>query len=626
MRHGHYLQQRGDRFRFRARIPKGIAAFDLPGELIVNLRTNSRTLAISRARAVRVAMERLLTELATTMSRAEAEQRVRIWVDACSESFENSLSASGGYAFFDKAEADRMGPRQTRELDDLFRIIADTVVRPRETQAISAALSGRDPDAASGMEPVIGTIMPVLASGTERASPSGQLLARTMLRGLAAIAEDRSRIEGGEIAPIPPKAMGAWMPKKAKPMPAVPFLSHWDDFEASKLSNGLWKADTASNGRSSRRLFQELVGDQPAAEIDRAAVSEFRRLLFALPKLYDKSKCWRGLPLTEVIQAAKVIDDARPPKATVIPKLKVKTVDKHTGNLVEYWNWCQINGRLPKEAESPFTGFIQPKPKGRQARHERQEWPQAMVETLFTSPVWTGSKSFHRRANAGAMIFRDARFWVPLLGRLTGAREDELCSLTVGDIVMIDGIACLSIRDSKTAESDRDLPIPEALLRMGFLEYRYHGRRPGEPLFPELIPQGVGNRQSAAFSGWFTEYRRRIDCYVLLVDFHSFRHNVSTDLSNLPGLNSGWADEITGHDSMVRSSERSRYTKGVFMTHLKETLDRIDIGVDLSHLVYEGPRGEPAPGAAEDIAMFVAIAERDMKAKAGRRRAGAARA
>ncbi len=592
----------------------------------MNLRTNSRTLAISRARAVRVAMESLLTDLATTMSRSEAEQRVRIWVDACSESFEKSLSASGGYAFFDKAEADRMGPAQTRELDDLFRIIGDTVVRPREKQAISAALSGRDPDAAKPMEPVIGSMMKVLAPNTEHASPDGQLLARTMLRGLAAIAEEHSRIAAGEITPIPPKALGTWAPKKAKPMPAMPFLSHWDAFEASKLSNGLWKADTASNGRSSRKLFQELVGDRTAADIDRATVSEFRRLLFALPKLYDKAKCWRGTALTEVIQAAKVIDDARPPNVAIIPKLKVKTVDKHTGNLIEYWNWCQINGRLPKEAESPFTGFIQPKPKGKQARLERNAWPVAMVETLFTSPVWTGSKSYHRRAVAGTLIFRDARFWVPLIGRLTGAREDEICSRTVGDIVMIDGIACLSIRDSKTPESDRDLPIPEVLLRMGFMEYRCHGRQPDEPLFPELIPQGVGSRRSAAFSGWFTEYRRRIDCYVLLVDFHSFRHNVSTDLSNLPGLNTGWADEITGHDSFVRSSERSRYNKGIFMAHLKATLDRITIGVDLGHLFYEGPRGEPAPGAAEDIAMFVAVAERDMRAKASRRRAGAPRA
>lgn len=156
---------------------------------------------------------------------------------------------------------------------------------------------------------------------------------------------------------------------------------------------------------------------------------------------------------------------------------------------------------------------------------------------------------------------------------------------------------------------------------MGFLEYRVHGRAADEPLFPELLPQGVGNRQSASFSGWFTEYRKSIDAYQLLVDFHSFRHNVSTDLENMPGLNLGWADEITGHVSDIRASERSRYTKGVYMRHLKETLDRIDIGVNLDHLAYDGEFGVAAPGSAADIARFVERAVRDMEVKANRRHA-----
>lgn len=209
---------------------------------------------------------------------------------------------------------------------------------------------------------------------------------------------------------------------------------------------------------------------------------------------------------------------------------------------------------------------------------------------------------------------------MPLWGRFIGAREDEICSRLVRDIQFIDGIAVLKIRDSKTDESDRDIPIPEALLGMGFLEYRYWGRSPDEPLFPELIPQGIGERRSAAFSGWFTEYRKGIDCYALLIDFHSFRHNVSTDLQNMEGLNPGWADEITGHDSEVRRSERSRYAKGVFMRHLKATLDRIDIGLDLSHLAYAGVAGQPAPGAAEELEGFVALAIRDMQIKATRRK------
>jgi hypothetical protein len=67
----------------------------------------------------------------------------------------------------------------------------------------------------------------------------------------------------------------------------------------------------------------------------------------------------------------------------------------------------------------------------------------------------------------------------------------------------------LKIRNSKTSSSSRDVPLHELILRLGFLEHRYYGRQPNEPLFPELIPQGVEPRRSGAFSGRFTEYRKR---------------------------------------------------------------------------------------------------------------------
>jgi integrase len=294
-------------------------------------------------------------------------------------------------------------------------------------------------------------------------------------------------------------------------------------------------------------------------------------------------------------------------------------VDKHFNNLVEYWAWLQRTGKIPSDTANAFRGFIQSKPQGKRARKARHIWPQEMLTTLFTSPVWTGCSSLSRRSKAGPHIFRDARFWVPLIGRMIGAREDEICSLTVGDIREVGGLYVFHIADSKTDGSERDLPLPEALLILGFLEYRFYGRAPSEPLFPELLPQGVGDRQSASFSSWFTEYRRAIKVYQLLVDFHSFRHNVSTDLENMPGLNLGWADEITGHESDVRTSERSRYSKGVYMQNLKDTLDRIDIGVNLDHLAYDGVFGAAAPCAAADIAMFTERAVRDMAVKENRR-------
>ncbi|EHP91897.1 DUF6538 domain-containing protein [Methylorubrum extorquens] len=618
MRHGHYLQKRGDRYRFRVRLPSGLAPFALPGEIVVNLKTNSRPLAITRARALRVALDPLLTDLALTLDRAEADHLVRGWIDRHAQAWEVNIAATGGLAYFTKAEGEVMGPAQSREMDDLMRVVGDMMVRPRLKATAQAALSGRRPDALQSLEPVVAGAMEDIAPEIDRDSPDGHLLARTILRGLATLLDERAEAERGSLTPIPRHVAPRRPEKAATPPPSIPFLSRWTEFETAKRNDGRWKADTASNATSSRKLFLGLMGDKAASAVTRQDASEWRALLFRVPRLYDKARDWRDLPVREVIEAADARDAEADRGGQPVARLKLATVDKHFGNLQEYWGWLHTNGHVPQVDKNPFEGFIQSKPKGRHARHERHEWPPEMVATLFTSPVFSGCKNLQRRTLAGPMIYRDARFWVPLWGRLTGAREDEICSRLVGDVEFVADIAILRIRDSKTLESPRDLPIPETLLRMGFLEHRYFGRDPKEPLFPELIPQGPGQRRSAAFSGWFTYYRTTIKCYKALVDFHSFRHNVSTDLQNMPGLNMGWADEITGHDSPIRASERQRYAKGVFMSHLKETLDRIEIGVDLTHLDYHGPRGVAAPGAAEERREFVALAERDMQLKATR--------
>ncbi len=198
---------------------------------------------------------------------------------------------------------------------------------------------------------------------------------------------------------------------------------------------------------------------------------------------------------------------------------------------------------------------------------------------------------------------------------MMGARSDEICSRRVRDIKFEGEIAYLAISDSKNKSSSRSVPFPDSILEKGFLEYRYHGREEDEYLFPELIAQGVGERHSEAFGNRFTHYRVKVKAYHPLVDFHAFRHNVTTTLENAPGVKSAWVDEITGHASAGRTSESTRYTKLIYLTNLKFALDQIRINVDLSHLRYDGPKGLAAPGAHDAIKIFRELAEREMRKK-----------
>lgn len=123
--------------------------------------------------------------------------------------------------------------------------------------------------------------------------------------------------------------------------------------------------------------------------------------------------------------------------------LTATTANKHLTNLSTYWNWLEQHGRLPEGLKNPFPGLKSKRSRGRAARDERMMWPERLERKLYESPVWTGCHSIHRRSKPGPNIYRDALFWIPLLGRLLGAREDELCCRKVGDIKFLEGVAYL---------------------------------------------------------------------------------------------------------------------------------------------------------------------------------------
>ena len=341
----------------------------------------------------------------------------------------------------------------------------------------------------------------------------------------------------------------------------------------------------AANASASQRTFVALIGDVPASAITRTVAATYRSDLLALPRDYDKAARWRSLTLPEVVEIVRRAQSSEPPEK--IRTLSTTTTNKHLTNLSTYWGWLQDTGRIAKSLANPFSKLKTKRLRGRAARQLRPMWPKELEAKLFSSPVWTGCRSIHRRSRPGAHIFRDALFWLPLLGRTMGARSDELCSRAVGDVRFEGDVVYLAIRDTKNQASDRDVPIPTVILEFGFLEFRFYGRDATEPLFPELIGQGVAGRHSEAFGNRFSHYRRQIGAYSAKVDFHSFRHNITTDLENEPGINPGWIDEITGHTSLARISESTRYTKLVYLRNLRAAVDRISLPIDLSHLKYQ---------------------------------------
>jgi hypothetical protein len=103
-------------------------------------------------------------------------------------------------------------------------------------------------------------------------------------------------------------------------------------------------------------------------------------------------------------------------KVAGLPRVSPVTANKHIGNLMEYFEYLRKTKKVDREVVNPFKGLITPRKKGRAARHERKAWPLPLARKLFSSPLYSGCQSIHRRARPGGEIHRDALFWVPILG------------------------------------------------------------------------------------------------------------------------------------------------------------------------------------------------------------------
>jgi hypothetical protein len=514
---------------------------------------------------------------------------------------------TGGIANFEPAEIDRMGEADAHELDGLFRFGAAHFAE-HEKSRIGRVLQGD----ASGepYRPIVEAAAQEIGVSADLSTVAGRLAERVILRGLATLLDELRK----PVMPIPQEPAP---PQPAPPlMPAQPasfvFTCHWEDFERHKVDMREWKEDTAANAGGSRVLFDRIFPGMTAAQLVAEPIAtNFKRTQLQFPRHYARGD-FANMSVDELIAAAKNLP--------VADRMQKGTTNKHIANMKGYWSFLADEKLVSSDLPNPFAGLHSQKAKGRAARDERHNWPKSLEQQLFTSPVYTGCSSIHRRSWAGDEIHRDALFWMPLLARTMGTRENEVCDALVGSIQIVETeegpIACLEITDGKDSGSARTVPFADFVLDMGFLEQRYFGRDPSEPLFPELIPQGPGMRRSAAFSDRFGYYRRRISVYRPRIDFHSFRGNVETDLkNNRQAFSNAWIDELIGHESPIRRSEGERYTKAIKLPLLRCLVNSITISGEFGHLRYDGKRGVPSPTRDAELRCYVALAEKEMRKK-----------
>ncbi len=184
-----------------------------------------------------------------------------------------------------------------------------------------------------------------------------------------------------------------------------------------------------------------------------------------------------------------------------------------------------------------------------------------------------------------------ARYWIPLIGRYTGCRINEIAGALVDDVRQIQGIECLCVTDLepgqtdsadgrkrvKTAASRRTVPLHPQLMALGFLDYVAQRRaQRQERLFDlkYMDKDGYGKYPGRDFQNltkavgvW--QRRRKV--------FHSFRATVSQELE-AQGLDAQLVDRFLGHSvKTVRAQHygRNEYGATVPLVRVAQALARL---------------------------------------------------
>lgn len=319
-----------------------------------------------------------------------------------------------------------------------------------------------------------------------------------------------------------PRTTAAVSAKRSSDSPTLAALSKLYIEEGKR--GGTWRqVSTEEVQRALADLF-ELLGDMPADAFDGHQARLLKERLSLCPQYFSLRPEFKGKTLRQVVDSG-----------SSYKTITAVTVNNRLRKLTAFLNWCKTNGYV---TDNPLTGM---KVMTGSAKEARLSFERHDLDALLNR------ESLRKEARKHPW-----RYWLPLLGRTTGARLEELCQLRVDDFIEQQGVQCIRIDDSregqnlKNASSRRVLPLHPSLIELGLLQYAESVRTHGaDRLFPEL--EAVRGKRGHAASKWFGRYKAKLGITDPRKTFHSFRHTFIDDLRDA-GVQDSLIKRIVGHE------------------------------------------------------------------------------
>jgi integrase len=301
------------------------------------------------------------------------------------------------------------------------------------------------------------------------------------------------------------------------------------------------------------RLFVEVLGDGPVRQIGTAEMDRFLAALAIWPSNATKRPGFRGLTVREVLAKAQKQPD--------LPRLAVRTKEKHLDRLRVFFRWCVDR----KDIDEDPSARVHLTTKEQDNTPTRREFrPNELLRVFDPTAFQSFKKPF--------------QYWAPLLALYSGMRVNEVAQLYVDDVECVNGIWGVHVaprfpgQSVKNQSSWRFVPLHSKLLALGFVAYRDRVTALSHShLFPGLT-WGL-NGPGDTVSDWFGRYLDRIGLSDRTLSFHSFRHTVSTQLDRSEVLENRIA-ELTGHNR-GSSVLRRVYIKAATVPVRKADVERL---------------------------------------------------
>ncbi len=286
------------------------------------------------------------------------------------------------------------------------------------------------------------------------------------------------------------------------------------------------KVGTAREKKDSINYLVDVLGsDFCIAEVDYPTVRKIRDMLVGTPTNRSKMVKTRGLPLEQQISECKKHN---------LERIKGSTVNKYLRCMGALFRWATREKYI---AENPFHDIYVEVDK------------KAVTRLNFTDgevqKILNAVNDIKTNSAVGMM-----QYWGSLLAIYTGARLNEIASLTPDDVVLCkkSSIWYISINEDgvaksvKTRAGKRLVPIHPELLELGFLEYVEHAREvikkrpltdngyPQRLIYNNTYREGTWGKK---FGRWFNDtFLPSLDLKTELHVLHSVRHSFITNLND----------------------------------------------------------------------------------------------